>query len=1198
MTVTRAPSAVSTLTSLALSSGTLSPAFDSGTTSYTASVTNTTASVTPTVTDSTATVKVNGVTVASGAASASLPLVDGSNTLTTVVTAEDGSTTSTYTVTVTYTPPSYPLFTAAETALPLANAGLVTLSPLAQFSVVTDAASHGGVNALKFTTVDSGTTYAERTVVGPSLVSFWWRVSSEQDYDTFSYKVDNVLQQTLSGETGWFNRAFSLGAGTHKIRWIYSKDESDANNDDAGYLDDVVIVDAYNNLAVTLSDAPLTGASTLPFGTVRQDGVEVTKTLTLKNTGTINLTVTATLPASSGFFFSSGLLTYTQNFTPGQEVSMSLKMQTTVPGVKSALLQMTAVGSRTAPPALTLSGYIDPRVPIITCASSAGAITSGQAAILDMGITPAEITLTLGNVGDAELQIGMVSVSPTADFQVVTQPAATIGVNGTTTFTVRALDADRGAHLGTVTIASSDLVTPLFSFPVSSRSYLAVAGTGYVAGTFLNNGTLAAWDTASQSLPSGGTGLVLRTGNTPNSGETIVGATFDGPGILSWNWKVSAQKNFDWLLCEVNGLEVAGISTKTAAWQSQVVQIPAGSQVRWIYRKDAANTSGTDSGHLTGIRFDKFTAPQTAFNAWSVAYGTSLFPDTPVAALGGIQAMFAWLGGVDPVAGPAPGEYQPTTSGDFYQYRYRISKSASGRVQPQVSTDLISWNSRTVSQKILSEDAAAAVVELSVPRASRVFSRLSTDTSWYDMVKVKGGTLPSSSGLSGQSVSTFYIAKTETTWGQWQSVRTYAAANGYDIGNSGTGNGDAYPVTNVTWYQAAKSCNARSEMEGLTPAYQVNGSVYKTGDIAPTVDATANGYRLPTEAQWEFAARGGVSTQNYEYSGSNDIYAVAWWYYNAYNSPRPVATKLANELGVSDMSGSVWEWCESWYPGSEGSYRVYRGGSWSNYYADNCRVAYRNYGGPSGSNGSIGFRVARPVTPPALTGFAYVEAGTMPNSSEFSGQSVSSYYIAKTETTWGQWQSVRTYAAANGYDIGNSGAGNGDDYPVTNVSWHEVMKWCNARSEMEGLIPVYKVGSEVYRTNNTDPWVDETANGYRLPLEREWEFAARGGVSTQNYEYSGSNDINAVAWYNGNSGNATHAVGTKQANELGVSDMSGNVSEWCENWYPGYEGTYRVYRGGGWIGDAYYCRVAYRTYNFPSVSLNGLGFRVVRRSVQ
>jgi formylglycine-generating enzyme required for sulfatase activity len=230
--------------------------------------------------------------------------------------------------------------------------------------------------------------------------------------------------------------------------------------------------------------------------------------------------------------------------------------------------------------------------------------------------------------------------------------------------------------------------------------------------------------------------------------------------------------------------------------------------------------------------------------------------------------------------------------------------------------------------------------------------------------------------------------------------------------------------------------------------------------------------------------------------------------------------------------------------------------------------------------------------------FAYVAGGKLPATSELSGQSVSAFYIAKTETTWGKWQSVRTYAAANGYDIGSAGAWSGREYPVTQVSWYQVVKWCNARSEQEGLTPAYKLNGLVYKTGDSAPQVDAMANGYRLPTDAQWEFAARGGVNTQNYEYSGSNDINAVAWYNGNSGDATYPVGTKLANELGASDMTGNVSEWCESFFLGVEFSSRVVRGGNYRITAPGCRVAFRDMYGPSTSNNlGIGFRVARRSV-
>jgi formylglycine-generating enzyme required for sulfatase activity len=185
------------------------------------------------------------------------------------------------------------------------------------------------------------------------------------------------------------------------------------------------------------------------------------------------------------------------------------------------------------------------------------------------------------------------------------------------------------------------------------------------------------------------------------------------------------------------------------------------------------------------------------------------------------------------------------------------------------------------------------------------------------MIKVEGGSLPKDSQVPNKTVKAFEIGKYEVTWGEWQKVRDWAVTKGYeDLKGVGKGLGENHPVTDVSWYDAVKWCNAKSEMQiGYEPVYQVNGQVYKTGEFGPTgsdvvkIKNGAKGYRLPTDAEWEWAARGGKKSKGYTCSGSNDLDAVGWSKDNSELKPHEVAKKLPNELGICDMSGNVWEWC-------------------------------------------------------------------------------------------------------------------------------------------------------------------------------------------------------------------------------------------------------------------------------------------------
>jgi len=233
-----------------------------------------------------------------------------------------------------------------------------------------------------------------------------------------------------------------------------------------------------------------------------------------------------------------------------------------------------------------------------------------------------------------------------------------------------------------------------------------------------------------------------------------------------------------------------------------------------------------------------------------------------------------------------------------------------------------------------------------------------------NMITVQGGTLPQSSlWLAGTIVETFRIGKHEVTYGEWLEVRQWAVTNGYDLHGIGSGAAANYPVGDVSWYDIAKWCNAKSQKEGFAPVYSVDGSIYKSGEgDEVSIDRTANGYRMPTIAEWEWAAQGGTQSQGYVYSGSNDVDAVAWYIGNTDGDPKPVGGKQPNELGIYDMSGNVWELCEETemvtYDETSQLDALNRGGA-VNMPAEVCIV--RNIGSRSLSSRIFdhGFRLAR-----------------------------------------------------------------------------------------------------------------------------------------------------------------------------------------------------------------------------------------------
>ncbi|MGN1239030.1 MAG: formylglycine-generating enzyme family protein, partial [Muribaculaceae bacterium] len=438
----------------------------------------------------------------------------------------------------------------------------------------------------------------------------------------------------------------------------------------------------------------------------------------------------------------------------------------------------------------------------------------------------------------------------------------------------------------------------------------------------------------------------------------------------------------------------------------------------------------------------------------------------------------------------------------------------------------------------------------------------------------------------------YLIGETEVTQALWSAVMDASR------GSAGAGSiGDNYPQFNISWNECCTFIAKLSAFTGIP-------------------------FRMPTEAEWEFAARGGLKSQHYIYSGSSSLDQVGWNTGNSGYTSNLVKQKQPNELGIYDMSGNVWEWCSDRYDlyssvyqvdpigALSGDNRVLRGGAW-NCNASNCRISKRGNSAPTSSSSAIGLRLA--VTNGevyssksasktfAVKGVVFrmieVEGGTFKmgatpeQGNDAYGDekpthdvTVSSYYIAETEVTQALWYALmHEKPGVSNNDKWNSKYGFGDDFPAYFVSWDRCQEFITELNNITGA-------------------------KFRMPTEAEWEFAARGGNKAKGFKYCGSNSIDEVAWYGGGT---THKVAQKKPNELGLYDMSGNVDEWCSDWYDSNNysgdvdptgpatGDYKVLRGGCFRSSQIQCRVSYRynliptNYYFDSSISHYPGLRLV-----
>jgi|GEM_PF-3066358 len=507
------------------------------------------------------------------------------------------------------------------------------------------------------------------------------------------------------------------------------------------------------------------------------------------------------------------------------------------------------------------------------------------------------------------------------------------------------------------------------------------------------------------------------------------------------------------------------------------------------------------------------------------------------------------------------------------------------------------------------------------------------------------------------SLSGFYISKYELSFDEYDTF--CKLTNRRLKSDAGWGRG-LNPALGISWYEAILYCNWRSEFEGFTPCYTIDSSqfmltskgIYIQKPWAVTCDFLADGYRLPTEAEWEYAARergkdiergtGRNIIRNCSIDHTRMTHGeLADLKLSEYEKTVAVNALDSNALGLYNTGGNVREWCWDWmgeYPeaythnptGPElGIYRIGRGGSLLSCVTPPNRLADRTYASPNDGFRLFGLRLARSLPSASTsTGMHRLRGGSFrmgctstpagmdcpPNERITHEVNLLDYYIGTHEVSFEQYDAFCN--ATHKLKPHDEGWGRGKR-PVINIDWYDAIEYCNWRSKQEGLAPCYSIDKTQKDPNNRygydeKKWIvecDFLADGYRLPTEAEWEFAARGGGLPHVYAHGRDSlreeEINILAPALDSLGK-TVEVDAFIPSPLGLYNMGGNVKEWCWDWLTYYgskamtnptgwpKGHRRQVRGGSWNTSSPSARVSARNSHPPSFQRSDVGFRLAR----